>query len=72
MPNTKTDNRGFATQNEDVLRDEGAKGGPAVGVGNPTDKHGISSPYNADIQTQIAAKAAKKKAEKEDKDCDCE
>lgn len=73
MPNTKTDNRGFATENEDIRRDEGAKGGPATGIGNATDKHGISSPYDADIQTQLAAKAAQKKKEKDEhKNCDCE
>ncbi|BAV08511.1 hypothetical protein SAMN05421788_11498 [Filimonas lacunae] len=72
MPNTKTDNRGFATENADISRDEGAKGGPAVGIGNPTDKHGISAPYDADLQTQIAAKASKKKNKDQHKEGDCE
>lgn len=73
MPNTKTDNNGFATENADQLRDDAAKGGPMAGGGNPTSKHGIVSPYNADTQTQLAAKAAQKKKEKDDnKDCDCE
>lgn len=61
MPNNKTDNRGFVTETPDVERDNAAKGGPGVGVGIPDDKHGISHPYNADLQTQIAAKSKKKK-----------
>ncbi len=62
MPNNKTDNSGFSTENSDIERDEAAKGGPGVGLGIPDSKHGISHPYNADLQTQIAAKSHKKKA----------
>ncbi len=62
MPNTKTDTKGFSTVNPDVERDESAKGGPGVGLGIPDGKHGISHPYNEDLQTQIAAKSHKKKA----------
>lgn len=73
MPNTKTDNQGFSTENADKIRDESAKGGPMTEIGNPTNKHGISAPYDADIQTQLAAKAAQKKKEKDEhKNCDCE
>ena len=61
MPNNKTDNRGFTTESPDVERDNAAKGGTGVGVGIADDKHGISHPYNADLQTQIAAKSKKKK-----------
>lgn len=61
MPNSKTDSKGFSTESPDVERDNGAKGGPSVGVGIPDDTHGISHPYNADLQTQIAAKSHKKK-----------
>jgi len=61
MPNNKTDSRGFSTETPDVERDNGAKGGPGAGVGIADDKHGISHPYNADLQTQIAAKSHKKK-----------
>jgi hypothetical protein len=62
MPNNKTDSKGYSTENPDVERDEAAKGGPGVGVGIPDNKHGISHPYNADLQTQIVAKSHKKKA----------
>ena len=61
MPNRKTDSRGFATENADSERDNGAKGGPAIGTGIPDDRHAVSSPYNEDLQTQIAAKGRKKK-----------
>ncbi len=62
MPNNKTDSRGFTTESPDVERDNAAKGGPGVGVGIADDKHGISHPYDADLQTQIAAKSKKKKS----------
>jgi len=61
MPNNKTDSRGFNTESPDVERDNSAKGGPSAGVGIPDDAHGVSHPYNADLQTQIAAKSNKKK-----------
>jgi hypothetical protein len=64
MPNTKTDRQGFATENADVARDLSSKGDPVTGLGNPSGKHGISSPYNEDLQTQITAKGSKKKAQK--------
>lgn len=61
MPNNKTDSRGFNTESPDVERDNGAKGGPGVGVGIPDSTRGVSHPYNEDLQTQIAAKSNKKK-----------
>jgi hypothetical protein len=61
MPNPKTDNTGFSTSNADEERDMGAKGGPSTSLGIPDDKHGISAPYNSDLQTQIAAKGKKEK-----------
>jgi hypothetical protein len=61
MPNPKTDNAGFSTSNADEERDMGAKGGPSTSLGVPDDKHGINSPYDSDLQTQIAAKGKKEK-----------
>ncbi|HVV05585.1 MAG TPA: hypothetical protein VHC96_15245 [Puia sp.] len=61
MPNPKTDNAGFSTSNADEERDMGAKGGPSTSLGSPDDKHGISAPYNSDLQAQIAAKGKKEK-----------
>jgi hypothetical protein len=61
MPNPKTDNSGFSTTNADEERDMGAKGGPSTSLGRPDDKHGVSTPYDADLQTQIAAKGKNKK-----------
>ena len=65
MPNRKTDSQGFATENPDVERDLSSKGDPVTGLGNPTNKHGISSPYNEDLQTQITAKHSAKKVREE-------
>ena len=61
MPNPKIDNAGFSTSNADEERDMGAKGGPSTSLGVPDDKHGINSPYDSDLQTQIAAKGKKEK-----------
>jgi hypothetical protein len=61
MPNDKTDSKGMATTNADQERDMAAKGGPATSLGKPDDKHGISHPYDDDLQAQIAAKGGKKK-----------
>ena len=61
MPNPKTDNIGFNTVNDDQERDSSAKGGPSTTLGKPDDKHGISAPYDSDLQTQIAAKGHKGK-----------
>jgi len=60
MPNEKTDRQGYNTSNPDEERDIAGKGGPAIGLGNPTDKHRAPTPYDADLQTQIAAKSGKK------------
>ncbi|HEY4208882.1 MAG TPA: hypothetical protein VGM31_18785 [Puia sp.] len=61
MPNPKTDPAGFSTSNADEERDMGAKGGPSTSMGVPDDKHGVNAPYDADLQTQIAAKRKKDK-----------
>jgi len=61
MPNRKTDRLGFATQDPDIERDMASRGGPALGTGNADNHHEISRPYDADLQTQIAAKGRKKK-----------
>jgi hypothetical protein len=61
MPNRKTDKLGFATQDADVERDLGGRGGPALGAGIADNHHEISRPYDEDLQTQIAAKGKKKK-----------
>ena len=61
MPNEKTDRTGFNTENGDQERDAGAKGGPSTSLGIPDNKHGISAPYDADLQTQITAKGHKEK-----------
>lgn len=64
MPNKKTDKLGFATQDPDVERDMGSRGGPALGAGIADNHHDISRPYDEDLQTQIAAKGGKKKNRK--------
>jgi hypothetical protein len=69
MPNEKTDRSGFSTSNADEERDMAAKGGPSTTLGNPDGKHGISKPYDEDLQAQIAAKSGKhQKGGKEHKD----
>jgi len=60
MANSKTDSQGFGSQNPDTERDMAAKGGPTTSLGRPDNKHGISKPYDEDLQTQIAAKSGKK------------
>lgn len=67
MPNPKTDSGGFSTDNEDRNRDMGSKGGPSTTLGSPDDHHGVSAPYDSDLQAQIAAKGHKKDNEKEPK-----
>ena len=69
MPDKRTDPQGYSTVNADEERDMGAKGGPTTSLGNPDDKHGISHPYDEDIQTQLAAKSTqnKKNNKKEEK-----
>jgi hypothetical protein len=60
MPNSKTDEWDFSSENSDEQRDMGAKGGAATSLGRPDSKHGISRPNVEGLQTQIAAKAGKK------------
>ncbi|MFT3933644.1 MAG: hypothetical protein QM726_08530 [Chitinophagaceae bacterium] len=67
MPDNKTDNNNYGRQSNESERDLAAKGGPTTGLGNPDGKHPISKPYDADLQTQIAAKGkVKKERQKED------
>jgi hypothetical protein len=69
MPNEKTDRGGFSTSNADEERDMAAKGGPTTSLGRADGKHGISKPYDEDLQAQIAAKSGKQqKSGKEHKD----
>jgi hypothetical protein len=44
-----------------------AKGGPSTSLGKADGKHRVSSPYNEDLQTQIAAKSKHKKNDKNNK-----
>ncbi len=71
MPDNKIDQQGYAAVNADEERDLAAKGGPTSGLGIPDSKHGIEHPYDADIQTQLAALSTQNKKEqpgkKEDK-----
>jgi len=66
MTNPKTDRQGFSSQSSDTERDLGAKGGPTTGLGTPDGKHGVVMPYNEDLQTQITAKAGRKKKKMEE------
>jgi hypothetical protein len=70
MADTKTDQQkdqqAYSTVNADEQRDMAAKGGPSTTLGIPDDKHGISQPYNEDIQTQLAAKSTEKKNQTKD------
>lgn len=61
MADTKKDQNAYSTVNADEQRDMGAKGGPTTSLGIPDDKHGISAPYDEDIQTQLAAKSTQNK-----------
>lgn len=66
MPDPKTDNQGFASENADQERDKAPKGGPATGLGNPDNRHAAPKPYSDDLQTQIAAKGNKKQENEEE------
>ena len=67
MADNKTDQQGYSTVNPDEERDMGAKGGPTTTLGIPNDAHGISHPYDSDIQTQLAAKSTKSTGNKDNK-----
>jgi len=60
MADKKVDNNNIGRQSNESERDLAAKGGPATGLGNPDGAHGISAPYDTDLQTQIAAKGKNK------------
>ncbi len=64
MPNPRSDSNDYGANSGGQERDLGAKGGPTTGLGSPDDKHGISRPYDEDIQTQLAAKNKSKKKKK--------
>jgi len=69
MPDNKTDSNNYGRQSNESERDLAAKGGPVTGLGNPDGKHNIQTPYDSDLQTQIAAKSKdkdKKKRERHD------
>lgn len=66
MPESEVNTNGYTGKNQDEERDMAAKGGPTTTLGNPSDKHGISAPYDADLQTQIAAKSTNKPDKKND------
>jgi hypothetical protein len=69
MPNEKTDRRGGVTPTPDQERDLAGKEGPMTKSGNPDNKHRVPSPYDDDLQTQIAAKSNKDRTkDKTDKD----
>ena len=59
MPNEKTDRRGGVTPTPDQERDLAGKEGPMTISGNPDNKHSVPTPYDDDLQTQIAAKSNK-------------
>ncbi len=61
MVNNKKDQNAYSTVNADEERDMAAKGGPSTTLGIPDNAHGISHPYDEDIQTQIAAKSTENK-----------
>ena len=70
MPENKVDQQGYAAVNSDEERDLAAKGGPTTGQGIPDGKHGISHPYDADTQTQLAALSTQNKKEQPQKNED--
>jgi hypothetical protein len=61
MADNKKDQNAYSTVNADEERDMAAKGGPTTTLGIADDKHGIAHPYDADIQTQLAAKSTANK-----------
>jgi hypothetical protein len=61
MPNEKTDRKGGSTVTPDTERDLAGKEGPVTKSGNPTNKHAVPTPYDDDLQTQIAAKSNKER-----------
>ena len=67
MPDKKIDNNNYGRQSNESERDIAARGAPSTGLGNPDGKHTIQTPYDSDLQTQIAAKGKdKKKRERHD------
>jgi hypothetical protein len=60
------DSNEYGPQSGDMERDMGAKGGPTTSTGIPDDKHGISKPFEEDVQAQKAAKNKKMKKDKKE------
>ena len=65
MLNRREDTNGYSAVNSDEERDMGAKGGPTTSLGIADDAHDVPHPYDADIQTQLAAKSTDNKNKKE-------
>lgn len=60
--NDKKDSNEYSTLSNDIQRDLAAKEGPSEPLGDANyDPDTINQPYNADIQTQLAAKSTEKK-----------
>jgi hypothetical protein len=60
MPNNKTDERGFNTNQPDIERTVASQGGPATGLGDPANR---AAPAGSDVDatTQAAAMSADNK-----------
>jgi hypothetical protein len=65
MSDRREDTNGYSAVNSDEERDMGAKGGPTTSLGIADDAHDVPHPYDADIQTQLAAKSTANKNKKE-------
>jgi hypothetical protein len=63
----RSDPGGIKTETTDLQRDLAAKGGPAVGIGDPQNRQ-VSSPVSEDLQTQAAAKGAEQKKKEDEED----
>ena len=61
MAERKPDSNNYWVQSNESAEDMAAKGGPSTGLGTPDARHPVSKPYDADLQTQIAAKGKIKK-----------
>jgi hypothetical protein len=61
MPNEKTDQRGFNTNQPDVERTVASQGGPATGLGDPTNR---TAGTGIDAATQAAAASTSNSTDK--------
>ena len=55
MPNEQTDKRGFNTNEPDVERTVASQGGPATGLGDPSNR---VAPSGSDVDSATTAAAA--------------